>query len=514
MNKILYFVLSVCLYHVATSNSIVLDSGNFYKEVDSNDTPYLVLFGAEMVQGEDDAFEKFSAKISDAGVKVGRIDCTIKKHKKICSNILAGPEANKQLPQLGYYIGEPSFNPYTKKKFRKPAMFSGQFAEKDIERFVVKATPHSLNRATYMKHLLNNTDMHSTEDLNIMPVVVVVTQKESVPIMFKSISNKFMGTLQLTNVNVDKGSEVLYKLAGKRPKLEDDEDEEGESVRIPSIGVLKSSVKKVPVGLEDEWTDSSKLVYWYHGDMKDRNALIEFLNPFASVESQADSAQTQSNGQNDKERKNKIGEPEQASSGDLIWNRDSLLNIESLTTENAWIIGVVKKSASAEIPNWNNRIVKYGEGVIKIAELVCEAETTEESDSVKGTTLGSILCDSHKELPYVQIIPYEEGGVEAIAQGEAENASSMYTSERRKMLLDDTSNVSKAKVDSIVNQLNKLSVKFEESDAEAEQTKKFKNIRKMAWDSLPESVLTPVTEMDMQVGVDMIFKLMMLSLYV
>ena len=83
-------------------------------------------------------------------------------------------------------------------------MFSGQFIEKDIERFVVKSTPHSLKKAITMLALLNNTgstDIHSMEDKNVLPVVVVITQKDSVPILFKSISYKFMNQLQLTNIN-------------------------------------------------------------------------------------------------------------------------------------------------------------------------------------------------------------------------------------------------------------------------------------------------------------------------
>ncbi len=141
---ILWLNLLVILLQKAEAGRIVLNSVNFYENVESNSKTWLILYGNSGVIA-DDAIAGFSERLeSVAGVNFGVVDCAEKLNKKMCNFIPKEPKLGMFL-----YAGQPSLNPYTKKFYRgQPKPFNGEFNSREIERFVASSLPHTIQKIT------------------------------------------------------------------------------------------------------------------------------------------------------------------------------------------------------------------------------------------------------------------------------------------------------------------------------------------------------------------------------
>ena len=487
MNCYFLVVVSLAIFCRSEAGSVPLTPSNYNDLVESAVNPFLVLYGASSSADQDDTFEQFSDRIQNNGVVVGRVDCTDKKTRKMCQGFSA------KLPQLALYVGEPTVNPYTKKLFRKPALFEGTLAEKEIERFVVRNLPSNVQKVATMDELLNNTMI----DWLRMPTVLFVNKKDTPPALIKVLSGHYKNRLQFKHVKpaaaegeatTDSPLECEICDAFKIPP------QKGSSSRIGIMMVTTeviSSVRISPKKLEDEAITQS--ITWFDGDLKNKEHVMKFLDVYAlaqphpSLVDGSSSGDASSGSTGDSESNNAKENP----NTDSVFTIDSLTSVADFSPDFAWIVGVVKVDAAKEIPFWNTRIHKFGEGMVRVAEVRCGNQGEVNVPEGLAPTFGQLLCSQHtKKAPYVQIIPFEGANVEYVD----------YSGDRRKMISESEENIAA---------LNKYAVKLPPAGAdgkvresakvnEAEVDKSMKEIKKLAWDSFPDSEVTVVTEYDMQ----------------
>lgn len=554
----LLLVSLLALSQQAHAGSVILDHRNFAKEVDGSNAPYFVLFGGPMDPSlEVDTFEQLSDKISPSGIKVGRVDCTgsNRRNKMICASILSfggnGQQQNVGLPQMAMYVGEPENNPYTKKKFRKPTLLPMmgadnqplQITEKDVERFIVRSLPHTIRKVNTMAQLINRTaevaidfpsDPQPASDGNTRPVAVLLLAKDTVPLVYKVVSHSFSDPrpqpqegsgkanpdgdvrLQLLQLHLEKSTNIVARIVPKREEKAITEDTEMKeyTVGVPALGVLVSSVSEAALaaGAALGHPAPKQGVVWYRGDMKDAAAMTAFLEPYALAPaattatksasaaadgSEADSSSaTRSSGkEGDAKGSGGNGASKSKGSGSSstapdankeVLTPDSLLGVQSFNPEYAWVVAVVENDAASEVPGWSSRISRFGEGAVRLAELRCGGEGAERND-----TLGHVMCrQATRRPPYVQVLPFEDGTTDPDAVGS-------YTTDRRKMVLPP--GPTQSQVHTVAHTLGKMSFPVPtEADATSSSATVFKEIRRAAWESLPEDSVSLVTEYDMQ----------------
>jgi len=112
---------------------VILNNDNFYKDVQGTSTTFLVAFD-DLGGVSEKILAEIDPKLESYGLKTGSVNCAKDApNKKICLGA-----ALRAVPTFHLYMGEPSVNPYTKKKNRPPVVFSGANSVRSLESFIGK----------------------------------------------------------------------------------------------------------------------------------------------------------------------------------------------------------------------------------------------------------------------------------------------------------------------------------------------------------------------------------------
>ena len=250
----LIVVLSLSLS--ASANDVVeLNTTSFDALVSSDYSLWLVTFYSAERAPLDEAFGDAATSLARHGVKFGAVDLDVKSNVKLASQY-----AVSQLPTIKVFASPPKPNAYTGKMYRDVTEYSGVRDARGLKRFASKAMPSYFVRLSdggaksegpTVAQFIKAT---STANRGLAAAVLVTT-KEKLPPMWKSISATYADRLRL-----------------------------GQAVRSDSAAVLAA------VGVDEE--EAPALVAFgpkgeraqYAGSMKDGDAVAAFLDQYASAE--------------------------------------------------------------------------------------------------------------------------------------------------------------------------------------------------------------------------------------
>jgi hypothetical protein len=365
-----------------------LKQDDFQKKVMESTESWLVAY-YDSTQSQADVinkvFEGLAQKNSNLGIFLGTIDCT--SEKKLCKS--AGL---RMLPTIQLVMGDPIVNPYSGKKYRNPQLFEAtQFDARGLEKFISKNYPASLvTKIASSKDLEHFFQSNTAEAPKAAaPVVILFTEKDTVTMIYKSISHHFRGRIKFLQVSIDKAPEVAEK-----------------------YGITETTLGVIAPG------DDGNLIKYENDNLKNRAAIIEWLKPY-------DTTAPQSSQSGDTEDDGADSEPTGSDSAEIQLTKYSptSLDLDTVSTDYAYLLAVVRdaKSVSTDIPEWP-KLVKSCEGRIKAAILECEGFQLpkqeggegEEGGSapVKYSKLGERACAQYASgtaaaaRPYLLVVPY------------------------------------------------------------------------------------------------------------
>lgn len=288
-------------------------------------------------------FEPTSSKLESFGISSAFVDCgpSATKNKRLCSNL-----GLTRLPAILYFVDKPSKNPYTGKLFRRPLVYNDNMDTRSLEKFAAKVLPNNLKKFSTFEDLTINS-------VNGQSVAVFVSDKDSLSVMMKSVSFSLGDGLAI-------GQATASSVLGKH-----------------LLGMAKDHT--VPaLMITNEKADS---VVVFDGDLKDRNAILQFLSPITAKSEQADQQHTDVDSEDARTVVVELA-PNSTESKDL-------------DLESAYVIAVHGGDAAAEFgSSWQ----RLAEGVVKSASLSCAAQTVTQTEFV------SSIC-SLKPTPFYLSVP-------------------------------------------------------------------------------------------------------------
>lgn len=362
-------LLTVCCLHsllyvpsVLASDEIVnqLDSKSFQSTVlDSHDHWLLLYYGAD--QNFDKFTEKIAKNVLNYGISFGTVDCA--KEVKFCN-----AEGIQVMPTLKFVTGKPELNPYSGKMIRKSDVFDGGFLDpRSVNKFISKSYPTSA-----VITILLDSDLDSFIESNPgLPTSILFSDKAAPSLIFRTIADYFKGRMTFVFVPMKSAAGVAERF----------------KVTSTSIGVLESG-SKTPIFFDGEDINlRSSIVTWLSTFAAD----IAVASPDASSATREDPSASQ--------------QKQEYSSSEF--------SIDTLSTENAWMVAVAKQGT--DLPKQWADAKKGCLGHIRTTILRCSsddltvtAEASADGDQVADVatlSFGQQACSkSGSSLPYLLLI--------------------------------------------------------------------------------------------------------------
>jgi len=366
------FVLIItALFQPVTStdeNAIVSDQQFQTEILDSFKASFVYVSSSSV---NSDLVKSWTGKLPMYDINLFHIDCSLKSNQKSCKSF--------QLPSdaLLFYADKPELNPYTRKYFRKPISFTGTPSASALERFVGKNFPNLISSVKSVDQL------NEFYNKNVkMSYAFLFTEKETIPLLFKSIAFQYRDKIAFVAVNVKSSSDVVshFKI---------------ETSAAPLMAIL-------PAGSDD---DSTLVVY--SGSLGERSEILTWLDPFAP-QKKFDGTDDNNSSKPNKKQSSMQDNADILSAGNWISATDSL-DIESLLSGQSYLIGVFPAAAvvrgSPEMELW--RKVAVGcDGNVKPVMINCSNSFKLKSEP----SLGNVLCLSMQgepiTTPYLYVLPY------------------------------------------------------------------------------------------------------------
>ena len=389
--------LSILLCSYVQSFILIQNSNEFQSKILDNSNINLIFFMNQSppTKEEDTVIYTITEKMVKYDINTYFIDCSLPTNKKACIGI--------QTPSIQLYIDKPTLNPYTKHNYRThiPLISNGDGNPISlIERFVNKNYPF---KATKLTTLLDLKSAITTNNNHTTPIGLLFTDKDTIPLSFKSIIYHYNNQINFYYINTKSGSEILSYYSISSPKS--------------SLGLI------LPMNTSTSTinnTDTSSLQL-YTGNLNNRTEVILWLDTLIPPVIEK--------GQNSDPSSVREESSTSHDTDDLpysMYTEETLL-LEDLSLTKAYIIGVINTNTSSTIvykdaiKRWLEQIVPNCEGNVIPILLKCTLNST--AHTTTPSTLGRSLCnptftttntsddtdtdtDTSIVFPYLYIIPY------------------------------------------------------------------------------------------------------------
>ena len=388
--------LSILLCSYVQSFILIQNSNEFQSKILDNSNINLIFFMNQSppTKEEDTVIYTITEKMVKYDINTYFIDCSLPTNKKACIGI--------QTPSIQLYIDKPTLNPYTKHNYRThiPLISNGDGNPISlIERFVNKNYPF---KATKLTTLLDLKSAITTNNNHTTPIGLLFTDKDTIPLSFKSIIYHYNNQINFYYINTKSGSEILSYYSISSPKS--------------SLGLI------LPMNTSTSTinnTDTASLQL-YTGNLNNRTEVILWLDtliPPVTEKGNSDPSTV---------REDSSISDDTDDLSYTTYTEETLL-LDDLSLSKAYMIGVINTNTSTSttdsttiaykdaVKRWREQIVPSCEGNVIPILLKC-THTTPTSTSL--STLGHSLCnptfttttdddtDAPIVFPYLYIIPY------------------------------------------------------------------------------------------------------------
>lgn len=374
----IWLSLALCILAVA-ANFQIQDDKEFQTNIlDTSKVSLVFLKNTDTTSIDLDSTIGFIQPIYDVlspyDIQVTSIDCTSKQLKKSCQGLRA--------PAVLVYFDQPTMNPYTKKNYRQPIQYTGDGSVNSIQRFIAKSYPNIIAKVTSVGDMNSITN---TITLSETPVAFLISDKDTIPVFFKSIAHQFTDKIKFLFVPAKTGTEVLTYW---------------QITTTPLLSVLSSS--------------EAMSLTPFTGSLSNRADVVSWLNEFVKIKSDEESASASTSSSSSSSSSTSSQQP-------VKWKEENnMLRLDELSTTSAFLIGVFPESQIVEgdlnFDIWREKVAPLCEGNVKAVLVKCPNMTGK-------CTHGSHFCHTDISAPFIYVKEY---------LGKSAESSSFYYAQNEK----------------------------------------------------------------------------------